>query len=59
VDRRRIFYLINHNRGPVDLQLKSSWPLAHLRELRTQTHCQEPRIHLEPLDFKLMEVSSK
>jgi hypothetical protein len=56
---RRIFYLINHNREPVDVQLKSSWPLTDMLELRTQSRCQGERIHLAPLEFKLMEVTSK
>ncbi len=55
---RRIFYLINYQREPVDVQLRSSWPLTELLELRTQTRMQGNRVHLEPLEFKLMESTS-
>jgi hypothetical protein len=56
---RRLFYLINHNREPADVQLKSAWPLADMVELRTQTHWQGDRVHLEPLGFKMMEATWK
>ena len=56
---RRIFYLINYQREPVDVQLRSSWPLTEMLELRTQTRMQGNRVHLEPLEFKLMEATPK
>ena len=56
---RRIFYLINYQREPVDVQLRSSWPLTEMLELRTQTRLQGDRLHLGPLEFKLLEAISK
>lgn len=56
VGSRRLFYLINYNREPVDIQLKSSWPLSRMLELRTRTSLDENRFHLEPLEFKLLEI---
>lgn len=56
---RCIFYLINYNREPVDIQLRSNWPLTDILELRTQTRLQGDRVHLDPLEFKLMEVTWK
>ena len=41
---RRIFYLINYRREPVDVQLRSSWPLTEMLELRTQTRLQGDRV---------------
>ena len=41
---RRIFYLINYQREPVDVQLRSSWPLTEMLELRTQTRLQGNRV---------------
>jgi len=56
---RRIFYLVNHNREQVDIQLKSAWSLADMVELRTQTHWQGNQVHLEPLEFRIVEATSR
>jgi hypothetical protein len=56
---RCIFYLINYKREPVDVELRSRWPLTAILELRTQTRSRGDRLHLEPLEFKLMEVRAK
>jgi hypothetical protein len=56
---RRLFNLANHNREPVEVSLKSAWSLADMIELRTQTHRQGNQVHLEPLEFRIVEAVLK
>ena len=53
---RRLFYLANHNRESVDIQLNSAWSLADTIELRTQTHWQGSQMHMEPLEFRIVQA---
>ncbi len=54
--KRKLLYLINYTRYPVDIQPKSAWKLNHLLDLRTQTWLKPGAIHLEPAQTRMFEV---
>jgi len=56
LDGRRLFYVINHRRQPVEVRLKSAWSLAHAVELRTARPLDARILRLESLEIKLVEV---
>ena len=53
---RKLIYVVNHNKQAVDLALKSNWKLNHTVELRTGTKQSAGKVHLEPLEMKILEV---
>ena len=54
--KRRLLYVINHRRQPVEVRLKSRWPLSKAIELRTERPINAERLRLEPLEVKVFEV---
>jgi len=55
-DGRKLFYVINHRRRPVEVSLKSGWPLDKATDLRAQRPVDARRLRLEPLEVRLLEV---
>jgi len=53
---RRLFYVINHRRQPVELRLQSSWSLGKAIEMRTGRAQDARRLDLGPLEIRLFEV---
>jgi len=56
VGDRKLLYVMNHGRKPVDVRLKSDWPLAGAVDLRTQEKLDATKIRLQPLEIRLMEA---
>jgi hypothetical protein len=53
---RKLFYVINHRRQPVEVRLRSSWPLGRAIEMRSGRVRDARVLHLEPLEVRLFEV---
>jgi hypothetical protein len=56
LDGRKLFYVLNHQRRPVEVRLKSQWPLGGVIELRAGRPMNAERLRLEPLELRLFEV---
>jgi hypothetical protein len=54
--RRKLMYLLNHTRKPVEVTLKSEWSLANAIDLRTQGKLDASRMRLESLEIRFIEV---
>jgi hypothetical protein len=53
---RKLLYAMNHGRKPVEVALKSDWPLAGAVDLRTQAKLDATTIRLQPLEIRLIEL---
>ncbi len=53
---RKLLYVLNHLRKPVEIALKSDWPLSGGVDLRTGERVDAGRFRLDRLDFRLIEV---
>jgi hypothetical protein len=53
---RKLCYILNHTRKPVELRPQSTWRLAKATELRTARPIDAARLRLDPLEFVLFEV---
>jgi hypothetical protein len=53
---RKLCYLLNHTRKPVELRPESTWRLAGAKELRTGRPINAAKLRLDPLEFVIFEV---
>ena len=53
---RKLFYVLNHHRKPVDVAFQSDGSLTDAVDLRTQEKLDASRLHLQPLEIRLIEV---
>jgi len=57
-DGRRLCYLVNHRRRPVEVRLQSEWPLERALDLLTRRPLDARRLRLEPLEVRLLEADA-